>query len=215
MASLAETLSVLLAVIVGATIVRFFDYAEQRLRREKTGTGFLDVLVPGDDVKYSDYVWIALPAVAGGMILAFWPGTNGGVAGAAGFLAGFLSVWPVYRFPIQLLPEDLRPFLPKLKVLYGLFVGMWAALTYLGFIVVDRILPVAGTLARAELWVHFLQRLSANSIYGPAKYGLAVLALIGGVYFKRERVRISEQVHGLKPEVVIREASSQQPHRDM
>ena len=121
----------------------------------------------------------------------------------------------MYRFPVQLVPEDLRPFFPKLKVLYGLFVGMWAALTYLGFIVVDRILPVAGTLARAELWVHFLQRLSANSIYGPAKYGLAVLALIGGVYFKRERVRISEQVHGLKPEVVIREASSQQPHRDM
>ena len=84
MASQAQTLSVILAVIVGATIVRCCDYAEHRLRREKGGTGFLDVLVPGDDVKYSDYVWIALPPIAGGMILAFWPGTNGGVAGASG-----------------------------------------------------------------------------------------------------------------------------------
>lgn len=215
MASQAQTLSVILAVIVGATIVRCCDYAEHRLRREKGGTGFLDVLVPGDDVKYSDYVWIALPPIAGGMILAFWPGTNGGVAGASGLLAGFLVVWPVYRFPAQLLPDDLRPFLPKLKLLYGLFVGMWAALTYLGFIVVDRALPVTGTLARAQLWVHFLQRLSANSIYEPAKYGLALLALIGGVYFNRERARLSEQVHAQKPEVVIREASSEQPHRDM
>ena len=213
MASLATTLSVLLAVFVGAMIVRLCTYAKRRMRGE-AGGAFVDVLVPREDVKYSDFVWMALPPIAGGMILAFWPGTNGGDAGAAGLLAGFLTVWPMYRFPIQFLPEDLRPFVPKLKVLSALFVGMSAALTYVGFIVVDRILPVAGTLARAQVWVQFLQRLSANTMYGPAKYGVVGLALTGGVYFNRERVRIIEQVHGLNREVVIHEASSQQPRFD-
>ena len=213
MATLSTTLSVLLAVMVGAAIVRFLDKVELRLRGERDGAGFFDALVPRDGVRYSDFVWIAFPPVAGGMLLAFWPGTNGGAAGAAGFLAGFLAVWPVYRFPLQLLREDLRPFWPKLKLLYGLFVGMSAALTYLGFIVVDRILPVAGTLARARVWVQFLDRVSASALYGPAKYALATLLVIGGVYFNRERVRIGEQAHG-KHGLVIGEASSQPHNRD-
>ena len=214
MPNLATTLSVVLAVFVGATIVRFCHYAAQRLRRGKAGTGFLDVLAPADDVKYSDILWIALPPIAGGMILAFWPGTNGGVAGAAGLLAGFLAVWPVFRFPRQLLRKDLQPFWPKLKPLYSLFVGTSAALTYLGFIVVDRILPEAGTLARARLWVQFLHSLSANAIYGPTKYGLVAVLVIGAVYFTREWVRIGEHVNGVKARVLIGEASSQPPSRD-
>jgi hypothetical protein len=60
MPSLATTLSVLLAVFVGATIVRLCYYAERRLRGGKAENPFLDVLVPGDDVKYSDFVRIAL-----------------------------------------------------------------------------------------------------------------------------------------------------------
>ena len=204
MATLATTLSVLVAVFVGAMMVRFCNYVGQRLRGENAGTGFLDVLVPGDDVKYSDFVWMALPPIAGGMILAFWPGTNGGVAGAAGLLAGFLAVWPLYRFPVHLLREDLQPFWPKLKVLYSLFVGMSAALTYLGFIVVDRILPADGTLARAQVWVQFLDRLSANAIYEPAKYALVALLVIGGAYFNRERVRIGERLRTVKRELVNR-----------
>jgi hypothetical protein len=58
MPSLATTLSVLLAVFAGAAIVRFCYYAERRLRGAKSDTEFLDVLVPGDDVKYSDFVRI-------------------------------------------------------------------------------------------------------------------------------------------------------------
>jgi len=196
MASLSTTLSVLLAVTVGAAIVRILDTVERRLRGNGDAARFFDPLVPRADVRYSDFVWIALPPIAGGMLLAFWPGTNGGAAGAAGLLAGFLVVWPVYRFPLQLLREDLRPFWPKLKLLYVLFVGMSAALTYVGFIVVDRILPVSGTLARARDWVQFLDRVSAGAMYGPAKYGLATLLVIGGVYFNRERVRIGERVQG-------------------
>ncbi len=197
MASLSTTLSVLLAVAVGAALVRFLDNVERRLRGAGDGAGSFDALVPSDDVGYWDFVWVALPPVVGGMLLAFWPGTNGGAAGAAGLLAGFLAVWPVYRFPLQLLREDLRPFWPKLKLLYSLFVGMSAALTYFGFIVVDRMLPVAGTLARARVWVQFLDRVSASALYGPAKYVLATLLVIGGVYFNRERVRIGERVHRL------------------
>jgi len=213
MATLSTTLSVLLAVMVGAAIVHLLDKVELRLRGERDGAGFFDALVPRDGVRYSDFVWMALPPVAGGMLLAFWPGTNGGSAGAAGFLAGFLAVWPVYRFPLQLLRAELRPFWPKLKLLYGLFVGMSAALTYLGFIVVDRILPMAGTLARARAWVQFLDRVSASALYGPAKYALATLLVIGGVYFNRERVRIGEQAHE-QHGLVIGEASSQPHSRD-
>jgi hypothetical protein len=215
MPNFATTLAVLLAVLVGATIVLLCNYVEDRLRGRTARTGFLDVLVPGDGVKYSDFVWIALPPITGGMILAFWPATNGSAAGAAGLLAGFLVVWPMYRFPVQLLREDLRPFWPKLRLFYSLFVGLSAALTYLGFIVVDRSLPVAGTLARARLWVHFLERVPANAIYGPTKYGAAALLVIGGVYFIREWVRIRAQVNGLKPEVVVHEASSPQPRDDV
>ena len=214
MPGLATTLSVVLAVFVGAALVRFCHYAEHRLLRDKAGTGFLDVVVPGDDVKYSDFVWIALPPIAGGTVLAFWPATNGGSAGAAGLLAGFLAVWPVYRFPVQLLREDIQPFWPKLKFLYGLFVGVSAALTYLGFIVVDRILPVAGTLARARLWVEFLNTLIANAVYAPAKYALAGVLAIGAVYVNREWVRIAEQVNGVKHELPVGEAFSQPPSRD-
>jgi len=198
MPGLATTLSVVLAVFIGAMIVRFCDYAEHRLLGRTADTGFLDVLVPGDEVKYSDLVWIALPPIAGGMILAFWPATNGSVAGAAGLLAGFLAVWPVYRFPGQLLRDDLKPFWPKLKLIYSLFVGTSAALTYFGFIVVDRSLPVAGTLARAQVWVQFLQTLSANAAYGPAKYGVAAVLVIGALYLNREWVRIAKQVNGAK-----------------
>jgi hypothetical protein len=79
----------------------------------------------------------------------------------------------------------------------------------------DRMLPDAGTLARAKVWVRFLGRMSANVDYGLAKYAVAGLLVIGGAYFNRERVRISGQVNGLNREVVIREASSQQPRRDV
>jgi hypothetical protein len=81
--------------------------------------------------------------------------------------------------------------------------------------VVDRMLPDAGTLARAQLWVQFLGRVSAGIDNGRAKYAVAALLVIGGAYFNRERVRISVQVNGLNREVVIREASSQQPRRDV
>lgn len=214
MTSLPTTLSVLLAVIVGATLVQVLNSLENRLRGKTNQTGLLDSLLPDDHVKYWDFVWMAVPPVAGGMLLAFWPGVNGGVAGAAGFLAAFLSVWPVYRFPVQLLGEGLQPFRSRLMVLYGLFMGMSAALTYAGFIVVDRLLPDAGTLERARVWVQFLDRLSSGALYRPAKYGLATLLVVGGLYFNRERVRIGRDAHGLKRELVIEETPSQPLTRD-
>ena len=198
MASLSTTLSVLLAVVAGVALIHLVGGVERRFRGNTGAADLFDALIPGDNAGYRDLVRIAIPPVVGGMLLAFWPGANGGVAGAAGFFAAFLSVWPVYRFPLQLLHEDLQPFWPKLKVLYSLFVGMSTALTYLGFIVVDRILPVAGTLARAERWVQILDRLSASAIYAPAKYAFAALLVIGGIYFNRERIRIGDRAHGLK-----------------
>jgi hypothetical protein len=50
-------------------------------------------------------------------------------------------------------------------------------------------------------------------LYGPAKYALATLLVIGGVYFNRERVRIGEQAHE-QHGLVIGEASSQPHSRD-
>lgn len=154
MTSLPTTLSVLLAVIVGATLVQVLNSLENRLRGKTNQAGLLDSLLPDDHVKYWDFVWMAVPPVAGGMLLAFWPGVNGGVAGAAGFFAAFL------------------------------------------------------------MWVQFLDRLSAGALYRPAKYGLATLLVIGGLYFNRERVRIGRDAHGLKRELVIEETPSQPLTRD-
>ena len=198
MASLSTTLSVLLAVVAGVALIHLVSGVERRFRSDTISADLLDALIPRDSAGYRDLVRIAIPPVVGGMLLAFWPGTNGGVAGAAGFFAAFLSVWPVYQFPLQLLPEDLYPFWPNLKVLFGGLVGMSTVLTYLGFIIVDRTLPVAGTLARAQRWVQILDRLSASRIYGPAKYGFATVLVIGGIYFNRERIRIGDRAHALK-----------------
>ena len=138
----------------------------------------------------SDLLLLAVPPILGGMLVVFWPATNGGIAGASGLLAAFLDVWPVYQFPGDLLDDDLLQFWPTLKILNGLFVGMSAALTYLGFIVVDRIVPVSGTLSRARAWQRILDGMSASARFGPLKYALATLLVLGGLYFNRERARI-------------------------
>ncbi len=145
------------------------------------------------------------------MLLALWPAVNGGIAGAAGFFAAFLTVWPVYQFPDQLLAGDLRAFWPKLKVLYCGFVGMSAALTYFGFVIVDRRLSDAGTLARAERWEQLLNRLSGIAVHGPGKYVLAMLFGLGGLYRINERGKIDDRAEGSKHHLVTDDAS-RQPH---
>ncbi len=137
MSSLATTLSVLIAVVVGVALIHLLSGLQRRLRHETNAGSRLDAAILDIDVKYRELVWIAIPPVVGGMLLALWPAVNGGIAGA-GFCAAFLTVWPVYRFPDQRLADNLRAFWPKLKVLYCGFVGMSAALTYFGFVIVDR-----------------------------------------------------------------------------
>lgn len=189
MPDLATTLSVLLAVVAGSTIIRLLH----RLVRRLSGDGALSVsrFLVGGRIEHRDLLWLAVPPVLGGMLVVFWPGTNGGVAGAAGVFAAFLDVWPVYQFPNALLEEDLQQFWPTLKILNVLYVGMSAALTYLGFIMIDRIVPVTGTLSRARAWQRFLDGISASALYGPVKYLLATLLVLGGVYFNHERARIA------------------------
>jgi len=211
MSSLATTLSVLIAVVVGVALIHLLSGLQRRLRHESNAGSRLDAAILGIDVKYRELVWIAIPPVVGGMLLALWPAVNGGIAGAAGFCAAFLTVWPVYRFPDQLLADNLRAFWPKLKVLYCGFVGMSAALTYLGFVIVDRRLSDAGTLARAERWEQLLNRLSGIAVHGPGKYILATLFGLGGLYLIGERVKIDSRAEGSKHDLVTDEPS-RQPH---
>jgi len=214
MPDLSTTLSVLLAVMAGTTVIRFLSRMRRRLSGQEAYVSVSDFVFPDRVAEYRGFVWIALPPFIGGMLLAFWPGTNGGIAGAAGFFAAFLGVWPIYRFPFQLLEDYLQPFWPKLKFLYTLFVGMSASLAYVGFVVVDRILPFNGTLSRARAWKQFLDSFAANALYGPAKYGLVTLFLLGGVYFNRERVSIGKKATELKHAAVPADAGSYQKSRD-
>jgi hypothetical protein len=214
MPDLSTTLLVLLAVMAGTTAIRLLSRLRRRLSGEDASSSFSDFLIEDRVVEYRGFVWLALPPFIGGMLLAFWPGANGGSAGAARFFAAFLSVWPVYRFPVHLLEEYLRPFWPKLRVLFALFVGMSASLAYVGFIIVDRMLPAHGVLSRASVWKQFLDGLVTNAVYGPAKYGLATILVLGGVYFNRERVRIGKQAAELKRVAVPADAGSYQKSRD-
>ena len=214
MSSLATTLSVLIAVVVGVALIHLLSALQRRLRHETNAGSRLDAAILGIDVKYRELVWIAIPSVVGGMLLALWPAVNGGIAGAAGFFAAFLTVWPVYRFPDQLLADNLRAFWPKLKVLYCGFVGMSAALTYLGFVIVDRRLSDAGTLARAERWEQLLNRLSGIAVHGPGKYVLATLFGLGGLYLIRERVKIDNRAEGSQHDLVTDKASREPHERD-
>lgn len=191
MPDLATTLSVLLAVVAGATVIRLLH----RLVRRLSGADALSVsrFLLGGRTEHQDLLWLAVPPVLGGMLVVFWPGTNGGVAAAAGVFAAFLDVWPVYQFPNALLEEDLQQFGPTMKILNVLYVGMSAALTYLGFIMVDRFVPDSGTLSRARAWQRFLEGMSGSALYGPVKYLLALLLVVGGVYFNHERARMASR----------------------
>ena len=198
MPNLATTLSVLLAVVAGATIIRLLHRAVRWLSGRDRSFNASAVLVR-DRVDRRDLLLLAVPPILGGMLVVFWPATNGGIAGASGLLAAFLDVWPVYQFPGDLLDDDLLQFWPTLKILNGLFVGMSAALTYLGFIVVDRIVPVSGTLSRARAWQRILDGMSASARFGPVKYALATLLVLGGLYFNRERARIGARATTHRP----------------
>ena len=195
MPDLATTLSVVLAVVVGATIIRLLHRGVRRLTGHGSSFSVAGFFMEDRVFDHRDLLWLVFPPLVGGMLVVFWPGTNGGIAGASGFFAAFLDVWPIYQYPAVLLEEGLYEFWPKLKILSAVFVGMSAAVTYVGFIIVDRIVPVAGTLSRARVWQQFLEGLSANAIYGPAKYVVATLLVLGGLYFNRELVRVEKAAH--------------------
>ena len=195
MPDLATTLSVLLAVVAGATIIRLLHRGVRRLTGHDASFSVSGFFTAERAFEYRDLLWLVFPPFIGGMLVVFWPATNGGIAGASGFFAAFLDVWPIYQYPTALLEEGLQEFWPRLKVLNAAFVGMSAAVTYVGFVIVDRIVPVAGTLSRARAWQRFLEGLSANAVYGPAKYAVATLLVLGGLYINRELVRVEKAAH--------------------
>lgn len=184
------SLPVLFALAIGTILIRFF----QRIRRALGGSNgyfsFSDLLVEERVVEQRGFLWAALPPLLGGAAVFFVPGSDALVAGAAGFLAAFLGVWPVYLFPFHVLDEDLQPYWPKLRFLYLLFIGSSISLAYLGYSAVLFIVPYSQPLLKSEAWRQFTDSLAANAIYDMVKAAVLALLVLGGVQFNKRRKEI-------------------------
>jgi hypothetical protein len=183
-------LLVLLSLAVGTILIRFFH----RIRRAFGGSNgyfsFSDLLVEERVVEQRGFLWAALPPLFGGATVFFLPGSDALVASAAGFLAAFLGVWPVYLLPFHVLDEDLQPYWPKLRFLYLLFIGSSTGLAYLGYSAVAHLLPLTHHLLHTEAWKQFVDSLAANAMYDGLRTVVATLLVLGGVKFNKRRKEI-------------------------
>lgn len=183
-------ISQLIALAVGTVVIRFLH----RVRRKLSGTrgyfSFSDFLVEDQSIRDRAFIWMTLPPIAGGVLLSFWPGADSSLAAAAGFMAAFLGVWPVFQFPFELLDEYLQPYWHKLKYLYLIFVGTSSALSYLGFLLRLRLAPLGQSVTQTHAWQAFLDNLAANAMYDVLKYGVVTLLVLGGIYVNKRRQTI-------------------------
>jgi hypothetical protein len=183
-------ISQLLSLTVGTAVIRFLH----RVRRKLSGTpsyfSFSDFLVEEQRIQERGFIWMTLPPITGGILLSFWPGADSSIAAAAGFMAAFLGVWPVFQFPYELLDEYLQPYWHKLKYLYLIFVGTSAALAYLGFLLRLHLAPLAQGVTRTHAWQAFLDNLAANAMYDVLKYVVVTLLVLGGIYVNKRRQTI-------------------------
>lgn len=180
----------LVAFAFGTLAIRFLHRVRRGLSGSEGYFTFSDFLIEDRVIEHRAFVIMILPPLFGGALLAVWEGVQPATAAAAGFMAAFLGVWPVYRWPLQLLEEHLHPYWKKLRFLYALFVGLSMALAYAGFVVARSVAPYLVRLTTTAAWRQFLDDLAANAIYDLSKLALGGLLFAGGLYANRERNRI-------------------------
>jgi hypothetical protein len=200
----------LLALAVGTTLIRFLHLLRRRLGWKKYFS-FSDLLVEEQQVTARGFLYMALPPFLGGVAMGVVPSIHPATAAAAGLLAAFIGVWPVFQFTDQLLDEHLIKHWSKLKFLYVLFVGFSTSLAYTGFVAARTSLPLVVELTGTTAWQQFLDNLAANAIYDSVKT-LAIAGLIGsGLYVTRERKRIGAEVGKEKEEEWEAELRGEKP----
>lgn len=183
-----------LATVLGAVLIRFLHVVRRRVSGSDRYFSFSDFLIEERTIQSRGVLGMALPPLVGGVALAALPGVAPVSAAAAGFLAAFLGVWPVYAFPYQLLDRHLIRYWGKLKYLYALFVGFSTAMCYVGFVAARAAVPVMKYATGTRAWDQFMDTLGANALYDAFKWGVIALLTAGGVYVSRERKRLGDQV---------------------
>lgn len=182
-----------LVLAIGTILIRFLHAIRRRISWEKYFS-FSDFLVEERHVQSRGFIYMALPPLIGGFAMALVPGVHPITVAAAGFLAAFIGVWPVFQFPDQLLDEYLLPYWGKLKFLYVIFLGFSTSLAYLGWLLSKALLPLVSSMTGTRAWQQFLDGLAANAIYDSAKALALFLFVTGGVYLSRERKRLGAEV---------------------
>jgi hypothetical protein len=182
-----------LMLTVGTTFIRFLHGIRRRLFWQKYFS-FSDLLVEEQQVTARGFLEMAVPPFLGGFVMALFPAVHPITVSAAGFLAAFLGVWPVFQFPYQLLDEYLLPYWGKLKFLYALFLGFSTSLAYLGFLLSRAAVPLVQTMTGTNAWQKFLDDLAANAIYDAVKGVTLALFFASGLYLSRQRKRIGTEI---------------------
>jgi hypothetical protein len=182
-----------LVAAIGTVLIRFLHVVRRRLSWEKYFS-FSDFLVDERHVQSRGFIYMALPPLVGGLVMGIVPGVHPITVAAAGFLAAFIGVWPVFQFPDQLLDEYLLPYWGKLKLLYIIFLGFSTSLAYLGWLLAREAPPILSSVTGTRAWQQFLDGLAANAIYDSAKALAIFIFVTGGLYISRERKRIGGEI---------------------
>lgn len=186
-----------LALAAGTAFILILHAVRRRLSWDQYFV-FADFLVEERHVTARGFVYMALPPLIVGFGMAFIPAIHPFTIAAAGFLAAFLGVWPVFQSPDLLLDEYLLPYWGKLKFLYVLFVAFSTTLAYAGFLLHRTVLPLATVIAGTSAWHQFLDSFAANAMYDLVKW--AIVILLGGFYLNGQRKKIGEEVEKKKEE---------------
>jgi hypothetical protein len=188
-----------LALAAGTTLIMMLHAVRRRLSWEKYFI-FSDFLVEERHVTTRGFVYMALPPLVVGFAMGLVPIIHPLTITAAGFLAAFLAVWPVFQFPDYLLDEYLLPYWGKLKFLYVLFTAFSTTLSYAGFLLARTALPLVRDIGATNAWHQFLDSFAANAIYDLVKWAGISLLLASGLYISGQRKRIGAEVEKKKEE---------------
>lgn len=197
-----------LALAVGTVLILLLHVIRRRLNWEKYFI-FSDFLVEERHVTARGFVYMALPPLIVGFAMALIPAIHPVTVAAAGFLAAFLGVWPVFQFSDYLLEEYLLPYWRKLKFLYVLFVAFSTTLAYAGFLLSRTVLPVASGITGTSAWHQFLDDFAANAMYDFVKWGIVSLLLASGFYISGQRKKIGAEVERKKHEELAAEQTAE------
>ena len=178
----------------GTVLIRGLHVVRRRIAGPNRYFSFADFLSEERTIQTGGFVAIALPPLIGGALLFVVPGGQAVTAAAAGFLAAFLGVWPIFQFPYQILDAYMLPHWPKLRFLYVVFVVASSALAYSGFLGVAWLVAIAAHTLGTARWGDVTTGLLTNALYDLVKAPLLLgLGLLSVRYANRQRQVLGRQ----------------------